>query len=97
MKAFICHYSPLIARRQYLESMLSKLGFKEIEWVTEKEISQYDISKVYDPSPTALELRNSTSFARFGMKYQKNLNKALTFQGSKYGDYRSNLKHPSVK
>lgn len=77
MKAFICHYSPLTARKAYLEEMLPKLGFNEIEWVTERNIIDYDINKVYDPSTKALELRNSTSFGNFGMKHQKPLNNAI--------------------
>ena len=76
MKAFICHYSPLKDRRRYLVSILPGLGFPEVEWITEKNIGHYDRSAVYDASPRALALRNSTVFSKFGMKYQRPLSEA---------------------
>lgn len=76
MKAFICHYTPLKERKTYLENILPKLGFTDIEWVTEQSILNYDFSKVYDPSPEALAVRNKTTFSRFGIKSQRPLSKA---------------------
>lgn len=83
MKVFVCHYSPLTVRKKYLDKVLPELGFADIEWVTEKDIINYDLSKVYDSSPQALSLRNSTSFAKFGVKNHRILRKSeaeLTLQ-----------------
>lgn len=73
----------MVARKQYLDEVLPNLGFSEIEWVTEKDILHYDLDTAYDSTPKALELRNSTSFGRFGVKNQRVLKKSeveLTLQ-----------------
>lgn len=73
MKAFVCHYSKLVERRSYLEKKLPEMGFTDIEWVTEKDITTYDFKHVYDASPKQLERRNATSFSRYGVKKQREL------------------------
>jgi GR25 family glycosyltransferase involved in LPS biosynthesis len=76
MKVFVCHYTPLTARKAYLEKHLPKMGFTNIEWVTEHDIGRYVVADVYTASPVALSLRNATSFARYGRHEQRPLTKA---------------------
>lgn len=58
-KTFICHYTPLTQRKSYLEKALKEIGFTDINWMTEKDIQQYDHKAVYDGSQEAFARRTS--------------------------------------
>ena len=61
---FIIHYTHLTDRKVFLSKQLELMGIKNIEWVTEKEISHYNVTKVYDPSIERFKKRVSTDFGK---------------------------------
>ena len=64
---FVIHYTPLADRREHLERQLARHGISDAEWITEKDITHYDLAAVYDASAERFQRRMKTSFG--GLKY----------------------------
>jgi GR25 family glycosyltransferase involved in LPS biosynthesis len=78
VKIFICHYTPLVERRTFLQSQLDQCGLTNVEWVTEKDLAGLDLSTYYDGSDETLKKRNETTFKAFNYGDQPQLTTACT-------------------
>ena len=78
VKIFICHYTPLVERRDSLQAQLDEYGLTNVEWVTEKDLVGLDLKDYYDGSEERLKKRNETAFKSFNYGSQPQLTKACT-------------------
>ena len=64
---FVIHYTPLTDRREHLERQLAACRIARVEWITERDVADYDLETMYDASTERFQRRMSTPFGK--LKY----------------------------